>query len=95
MIHKVKITERLVDLKENIKKLAQNFEVETAFEEVKKPTDFNGIKDSPQMKELVTLVRKFIALLPEVEVLEKKFGTLADGEKDLLLSQITDSLKEK
>lgn len=95
MIHKVKITERLVDLKENIKKLAQNFEVETAFEEVKKPTDFNGIKDSPQMKELVTLVRKFIALLPEVEVLEKKFGTLAEGEKDLLLTQITDSLKEK
>jgi len=47
MIHKVKITERLVDLKENIKNLAQNFEVETAFEEVKKPTDFNGIKDSP------------------------------------------------
>jgi len=86
MIHKVKITERLVDLKENIKKLAQNFEVETAFEEVKKPTDFNGIKDSPQMNELVTFVRKLIALLPEVEVLEKKFGTLADGEKDLLLT---------
>lgn len=86
MIHKVKVTERLVDLKENIKKLAQNFEVETAFEEVKKPTDFNGIKDSPQMKELVTLVRKFIALLPEVEVLEKKFGMLAEGEKDMLLS---------
>ena len=86
MIHKVKVTERLVDLKENIKKLAQNFEVETAFEEVKKPTDFNGIKDSPQMKELVTLVRKFIALLPEVEVLEKKFGMLAENEKDMLLS---------
>ena len=86
MIHKVKVTERLVDLKENIKKLAQNFEVETAFEEVKKPTDFNGIKDSPQMKELVTLVRKFSALLPEVEVLEKKFGMLAEGEKDMLLS---------
>jgi hypothetical protein len=31
MIHKVKVTERLVNLKENIKKLAQNFEVETAF----------------------------------------------------------------
>ena len=86
MIHKVKVTERLVDLKENIKKLAQNFEVETAFEEVKKPTDFNGIKDSPQMKELVTFVRKFIALLPEVEVLERKFGTLAEGERDMLLA---------
>ena len=86
MIHKVKVTERLVDLKENIKKLAQNFEVETAFEEVKKPTDFNGIKDSPQMKDLVNFVRKFIALLPEVEVLEKKFGMLAENEKDILLS---------
>ena len=86
MIHKVKVTERLVNLKENIKKLAQNFEVETAFQEVKKPTDFNGIKDSPQMKELVTFVRKFIALLPEVEVLERKFGMLAEGERDMLLS---------
>jgi len=38
------------------------------------------------MNELVTFVRKFIALLPEVEVLEKKFGILADGEKDLLLT---------
>ena len=86
MIHKVKVTERLVNLKENIKKLAQNFEVETAFEEVKKPTDLNEIKDSPQMKELVTFVRKFIALLPEVEVLERKFGMLAEGERDMLLS---------
>lgn len=85
MILKVKVTERLVDLKENIKKLAQNFEVETAFEEVKKPTDFNEIKDSPQMKELITFVKKFIALLPEVEVLERKFGMLAEGDKDLLL----------
>lgn len=86
MIHKVKVTERIVDLKENIKKLAQNFEVETAFEEVKKPTDFNGIEDSPQMKELVTFVRKFIALLPEVEVLERKFGMIAEGDKDMLLA---------
>jgi len=86
MIHKVKVTERLVDLKENIKKLAQNFEVETAFEEVKKPTDFNGIKESPQMKDLVMLVKKFIALLPEVEVLERKFGMLAEGDKDMLVT---------
>ena len=47
------------------------------------------------MKDLVNFVRKFIALLPEVEVLERKFGTLPDGDKDLLLSQITNSLKEK
>jgi hypothetical protein len=38
------------------------------------------------MKELVTFVRKFIALLPEVEVLERKFGMLAEGERDMLLS---------
>jgi hypothetical protein len=38
------------------------------------------------MKDLVNFVRKFIALLPEVEVLEKKFGMLAENEKDMLLS---------
>lgn len=50
---------------------------------------------SVAVQNLIKLVHKAVALIPEIIALEKKLGKLKNNERDLFLDSIIDSLRLK
>lgn len=88
---KDKAGERLDTMKAKLKSLQDNIDKEA---DVVRKMHLND-ENSPEVKQIINIIKKVVALIPEITALEKQNGKLKSDEKDKQLDAMIEHLKEQ